>query len=510
MGWWHYLLLVNFYLVLFFVFYALFLRRETFFQLNRIYLVVASLLSFFIPLIQSSWVKSLFITRQVQYVIYSKSVIIYKIKPVERILNLGNILEVLYILVVLCLILRLFWQLIVLKQAIEKPQPSTAYSFFKKISLGNNLSHADIIAEHEQVHATQLHTVDVLIIEIVMIINWFNPVVYLYRFAIKYIHEFIADREVLESGTDKADYALLLLSQTFDTSSHGLTSNFYNNSLLKERIIMLQKNKSKRIALAKYGLSVPLFILMLILSSASVINSKTIAVINKTAGDVLSTPASTQAIESKLELHNLSASLKLLTKQEIVSAAEDTYTDQNRDDLQLTAVSNNLSAITNSENTGAPVVFVPVERQPEFPGGIDKFYEILRNNLHYPDEMRKSHIEGKVFIQFTVEEDGSVTGLKTLRAPGYGSVEETRRVMSSLPKWIPGYQNGHAVCVLYTLPIEFKLVNTNPADSTSARTFTISNNTEDIAAALKKQSNNPILAILSKVRNSVSRNITTP
>src|SRR3954468_12835715 len=100
MSWWHYLLLVNFYLVLFFVFYALLLRRETFFQLNRVYLVAASLLSFFIPLIQSSWVKGLFITRQVQYVIYNKSIIIYKIKPVESILNLGNILEVLYILVV--------------------------------------------------------------------------------------------------------------------------------------------------------------------------------------------------------------------------------------------------------------------------------------------------------------------------------------------------------------------------------------------------------------------------
>jgi hypothetical protein len=71
MTWWHYLLLVNFYLVFFFGFYALLLRRETFFQLNRIYLVAASLLSFIIPLIQADWVQNLFITQQVQQTIYT-------------------------------------------------------------------------------------------------------------------------------------------------------------------------------------------------------------------------------------------------------------------------------------------------------------------------------------------------------------------------------------------------------------------------------------------------------
>src|ERR1700750_952975 len=70
MTWWHYLILVNFYLVLFFGFYAFLLRKETFFQLNRIYLVAAAILSFCIPVIQASWVKNLFITQQVQQTIY--------------------------------------------------------------------------------------------------------------------------------------------------------------------------------------------------------------------------------------------------------------------------------------------------------------------------------------------------------------------------------------------------------------------------------------------------------
>ncbi len=491
MGWWHYILLVNIYLVLFFVFYALFLRRETFFQLNRIYLVTASLLSFLIPFIQSNWVKSLFITQQVQQAIYSKSVIIYSIKPAESVISLGNIFEVLYIAVVLYLTVRLLWQLIILNKSINTPNPSSAYSFFKKISVGNNLSNADIITEHEQVHVTQWHSLDVLIIEAVMIINWFNPVVYLYRFAIKYIHEFIADSEVLESGADKADYALLLLSQTFDTSTHGLTSNFYSNSLLKERIIMLQKSKSKRIALTKYGLSVPLFILMMILSSASINNSRAVAVINKTAGKVFSTPASPKAIKDEFQLDNLSASLKQLNKSEMVSAVEDAdYTDPGNDDMQLTAVRNNLPDITNvNNNTITQLTSTAIERQPQFPGGIDKFYDILRNNLRYPDEMKKSRIEGKVFVEFVVEKDGSVSGLKILRTPGYGSEEETERVLSSVPKWIPGSQNGRAVPVKYSLPIEFRLEDANPTDTTNAHTY-IPENTINIAALLKQQSGN--------------------
>ncbi|MFD2148468.1 M56 family metallopeptidase [Mucilaginibacter antarcticus] len=243
MTWWHYLLLVNFYLVLFFGFYVLFLRRETFFQLNRVYLVAAALLSFIIPVIEADWVKSLFITQEVQHTIYNMPVgipIIFA-PAVESGITLGQVLNVVYISVTLFLLIRLAWQLIVLKKAIEKPTPSAAYTFFKKISLGENMIHSKVINDHEQVHANQWHSIDVMIIETVMIINWFNPVVYLYRFAIKYIHEFIADSHVINAGTDKADYAMLLLTQSFDVQSHNLVNQFYNHSLLKKRIMMLQK-----------------------------------------------------------------------------------------------------------------------------------------------------------------------------------------------------------------------------------------------------------------------------
>src|SRR5687768_12309785 len=158
MSWWHYLLLVNFYLVVFFGFYALLLRKETFFQLNRVYLVAAAILSFVIPLIQADWVKNLFITQQVQQQIYNVPISTYAFTVTPAavdLLTIGEVLGMLYIGVALILVLKLMWQLVILKREIGKPDPSVAYSFFKKISLGNNTANHDIIDEHEQVHARQ-------------------------------------------------------------------------------------------------------------------------------------------------------------------------------------------------------------------------------------------------------------------------------------------------------------------------------------------------------------------
>lgn len=424
MSWWHYLLLVNFYLVLFFGFYTLLLRKETFFQLNRIYLVAAAVLSFAIPLIQADWVKNLFITQQVQQTIYNTPIntytynFTYNITPADDLLTIGEALGILYIVVASILVLKLMWELIILKKEIQKPDPSVAYSFFKKISLGNNTDNHDVIAEHEHVHARQWHTIDVLIIESIVIVNWFNPVVYLYRFAIKYIHEFIADNQVLQSGaTDKADYAMLLLTQTFDVPSNHLVSNFYNHSLLKQRIIMLQKNKSKRIALAKYGLSAPLFVLMLILSSATVNNSKALKNITTKAEDVLLVPAS--------------SSVAMLT-------------------------GNNQVDDDHSINLADTIKYI---QQPSFPGGGSALDQYMSRNVRYPAMDRENNIQGKVNLQFNVETDGSVTDIVAISGPSQTLKDAAIAAMKSSPKWIPGYKDRKLVKMPYTYEVSFTLSN---------------------------------------------------
>src|SRR6185437_7312664 len=179
MTWWQYLMLVNIYLLLFYGFYVLLLSRETFFHLNRVYLVAATLLSFFIPLIQSDWVKNLFITQKVQYTIYSSPILIYQFKAIpETNISIGQVLLCIYLGGVVFLTARFVWRLIALRRLLRQSQLTEPYSFFKKIRVQENLVNSDVITAHEYVHATQWHSADIMLMEVVTIVNWFNPVVY--------------------------------------------------------------------------------------------------------------------------------------------------------------------------------------------------------------------------------------------------------------------------------------------------------------------------------------------
>jgi len=455
MVWWQYLLLVNIYLLLFYGFYNLLLRRETFFQLNRVYLVSAALLSFLIPLIQAEWVKNLFITQQVKYTIYGSPIVIYQLNPIvaKAPVSIGQLLAALYLAGVLFLTLRFLWQLIRLN---NEPQADVAYSFFKKIRLNEQLSDSHVIATHEQVHAQQWHSADVLIIEAVMILNWFNPVVYFYRRAIKYTHEFIADSCTLKAGTDKADYALLLLTQTFNAPSQQLVSHFFNHSLLKQRIIMLQKNRSQRVALIKYGLSAPLFVLMLILSSATVNSSRAIKRVDKAALKVFALPANTFIITGKVNMmraDTLPRTKIAATNAEIKSAVEN--------EIKTARTKAALHTDTLPGGDGG-AVFAAVENEPLFPGGPGKLYEYLAKAMRYPDIDRENKTQGKVIVTFIVEKDGSISHVKALRGPSETLNAEAERVVSTSPNWVPGYQNGYAVRVQYTMPISFMLDDAEP------------------------------------------------
>ncbi len=101
--------------------------------------------------------------------------------------------------------------------------------------------------------------------------------------------------------------------------------------------------------------------------------------------------------------------------------------------------------------------FVAVENMPEFPGGEAALYKYLTKNLKYPDIAREQNIQGKVYVQFIVEKDGSITDPKAIRDIGGGCGDEAVRVVSGMPKWKPGNQRGRNVRVQFTLPVAFQL-----------------------------------------------------
>jgi hypothetical protein len=461
MSWWQYLLLVNLYLVLSYGFYYLLLRRETFFHLNRLYLVSTAILSFFIPVIHSDWVKNLFITQKVQHTLYTyaKPILIYRFKDIqEHNLTIGQVLVIIYAIGATILIARFILQLISLKKIIDEPEESAgAFSFFRSIKLGGNLDNLEIITAHEQAHANQWHTVDVLLIEAVAIINWFNPIVYLYRLEIKHIHEYIADRHALENGIDKAEYAMLLLSQTLKTP-HQLVTPFFNHSLLKQRIIMLQKSRSKYTALLKYGLSAPLFVLMMILASVTIGKTNVVKVIRNKAEHLFAkTVISFTPKAAAVKKHANHVVYPVIAEKPVVK--DSAYT---LNDLEP-APPIKPATVKHIEEP----VFITVEEEPQFKGGISAFYSFLSKNIHYPEGMLDKNVQGKELISVTVETDGSLSDIKVVKDLGCGAAKEVIRVLKLSPKWEPGYQNGNKVRVRYTIPISFNISKGPAPDTTS-------------------------------------------
>ena len=526
MNWWHYLLLANLYLALFYGFYLLLLRNETYFMLNRIYLVSAAILSFFIPMMQAEWVKNLFITQKVQQTIYYIDPgFVYQVSPTaESGFTVSQFFTAVYWLVTMLLLARLIYRFVKLKRYLQSAGTGNAFSFFGKVKVDENLPQQDVILQHEMVHVAQLHSADVLLFEILSILNWFNPVIYFYRKAIKYNHEFIADRDAINFGVDKSDYALLLLSQSMGIEPNTLTNSFFNQSLLKQRIMMLHKNPSRRAALLKYGLSAPLFAAMLVLTSATVSEQKTIriisdnissdATITEVADDITSqvsspvAPASTEKSMVKT-VSDLKGKVVNLNGEPLAGVAvaytkkhSGFITDKEGDfkinnyvegDLltfelagygiiaksfnnikgklpiivlqgNKTTVFNSVT-INNNPDKGDVVSFAAVEKLPSFPGGEAAFGNYLARSIRYPKQAKDENIQGRVIISFIVEKDGKLNDIKVLRDLGGGLGIEAVRVLSESPNWNPGIQNGKPVRVSYTMPVNFTLAGSTNSNN---------------------------------------------
>ena len=121
----------------------------------------------------------------------------------------------------------------------------------------------------------------------------------------------------------------------------------------------------------------------------------------------------------------------------------------------LTTVLAQKTVVSQKDQKEEP--FNVVEDMPAFPGGMEAMIQFLSSNITYPADAQKQKVDGRVLVNFVVEKDGSITEVKVLK-PGFPSLDaEAIRVVKAIPKWKPGYQNGRAVRVLFTLPINFSL-----------------------------------------------------
>jgi len=545
----HYLLQVNLYLIVFYGFYKLLLDKETYFTLNRFYLVSAGVLSLCIPFIRLEWLTEQKAAQQVYTTVKWDTVLQQAtiVSESHEGFNWVNLLVIIYCGGILFFLCRLILNLLAVKKLIINAREGSAFSFFGKKVIDLDLPQSKIIDSHEEAHIKQWHTLDILFFELVGIITWLNPIIYLYKKTIKNIHEFLADEHAAKFQGDKAEYAMLILSKSFGINPNALTSNFFDKSLIKKRIYMLHKERSKKTAVLKYGISIPLFAVFIVLSSATIRKNeklisltdqipleKPIELVQEMVAKPVEFTEPTKVVIKNVPVEKdwkdfykflgktieypkdaLTADLQgnalikfTLKNGKISDLSTNTDLGRGCDEEVMKAIlaykgfkevengkyalkvafrlDGSDSEIQNEEVgnikghktlsqlnvTGyapetAPTVtevekakvydFVSIEKIPEFPGGMQKFYEYIARNIKYPESAQDNNVQGKVFLSFTVEKDGDLSDIKITRGLGSGTDEEAVRVLEGSPKWIPGIQNGKPVRVKYNLNINFTL-----------------------------------------------------
>ncbi|MCF6214500.1 MAG: M56 family metallopeptidase [Flavobacteriaceae bacterium] len=258
-------------ITLFFLVYKIFLEKDTFFKSNRLFLISGIVLSFVIPLISITSYKEVISKNLSNFVVTNSS----NTTPIEATFDWNNLFSILFIIGLCIGIGYLFINLISLIKLLSQSDVKrfnnfkiittnkqiSPFSFFNYIVYNpSQFNEAELkqLLKHEQTHALELHTIDMLLAQILVCVQWFNPLAWLYKKAINQNLEYIADQSAKHTVTPK-NYSYLLLKTTSPNYQMALVNNFYN-SLLKKRIMMLHKNNSRRINQLKLALILPLLI----------------------------------------------------------------------------------------------------------------------------------------------------------------------------------------------------------------------------------------------------------
>ena len=488
-----YIIKVNISLILFYLCYKLVFQRDTFWLLRRMYLLLSILFSFAYPLISvEGWLKK---QEPIMTAIASIQLDEFIITPsgVEKvsIFTVENVLWVVFGLIALFLFLRVCVQLFsIIKRRIKGTKEElqgvsiirmnekiTPFSFFNWIFINpllHNRSETAEILEHEQTHARQWHSLDVIIGQIQTMLCWFNPAAWLMEREIRINLEFLADHQVLKSGFEPKNYQYHLIKLTYEPADSKLANQF-NVSPIKKRIKMMNSKKTKKTGLIKYALIIPVALTVLIVSNmqdmiaASKANAENTTV--KESNSVL-VSVSEPTVLTNVEFQQ--PPKKEEPKSKDVESATITVVSENEVNKLETVTVIGYGTQDNPVLENELKVFEVVEIPPAFPGGDKAMYQWLAQNIKYPVEAQKQKIEGRVIVQFIVDETGKVIFPKVVRRMDPILEAEALRIVSSMPDWIPGKQSGKAVNVRYVLPIQFKL--TGPTNSPKQETAKIDMN----------------------------------
>lgn len=429
-----YLLKSGLSLIMLYAVYWFFLSRDTFFKMNRAYLIISVFFSLLFPLLPISLP---FVYEEETYVVMLDTIVINSDSihsTLSSHLTTFQIISIIYLTGASIFLVRFLFQvgqllLMVRHYGISHHEGLnivfidrnySPFSFFGLIFINRKKLSGDTIQEildHEQIHIRQGHSLDLILFELMTIVQWFNPFVWFYRNSLKSVHEYLADEGVLLKGYNAINYQTLLLSLSTGIQVNDLTNNF-NHSLIKKRITMMTKSKSSFFARLKLLLVMPVAFLL---------------VVAFTASPMLKTMAQSNAAFPKSDTTLPSG-------------------------VKYTVVKDRKSGYFNNKPIKGDIYAIS-EITPEFPGGEEARVKYLASKIKYPDQARKEGKEGTVYIQFIVEKDGKISNGKVLRGFDEGCDKVALDAIMSMPNWEPGLEKGQAIRFQFNMPVKFSLGN---------------------------------------------------
>ncbi len=520
-------------LAVFYSFYWVLLRKDTHFVQNRIILVTSLILAFILPLINLN-------IEQPEPVIPTLNLNfdnpVSQISAITHAEEAGwgiwKFITIIYLVGAAFVFLRLVYQSIYM-QALSRLSKSEKhndftlvymekdiipFSYFNKIFIPESVSaeHGlQSIIDHERSHLKQMHFVDLFLVEVLTIIQWFNPFAWLYERSVKEVHEYLADHSVLSKGYNQGNYQALLVNQAMGGPVFTIANQF-NQSLIKKRIVMMTKMKSPRLAQLKSFLLLPVIAIVLMaynqpekaveVLKGSVPESTSLdkpvdppAIPQSSAKSNVSVTKSAEQIKIEgtvisFETNKELTGVNVVVKGTMVGTKTDAsgrysilvpdneavlvfsyigYESQaipvkweKRIDIMMReyALDINFSQpnylVTPDQSPGFTnsngEVFVAVEELPSYPGGTDALKKFIADNLKFPVDAKRAEITGMVLVTYVIDSDGKLINPK-IRGSLFPSMdEEALRVTRLIKGWQPAKQNGKPVACQVNMPVAFK------------------------------------------------------
>lgn len=464
----------------FYMAYRLLLSKETYLRTNRVVLLLMVSLSFVLPNVRLTFeqgrsviVDGIAGTYMLDDIIISSSSESVAMPIVTR----DDVVVWVYVAGVVFFVMRLMWSMLQLGRELQKGEKralengvtlvlteenTSPFSWLRYVSMSRRdyAECRDEVLMHELAHIHYGHSVDLMAMDIACCIQWFNPAMWLMRSELCAVHEYEADKAVLDSGINAKQYQILLIKKAAGSKWSSIANSF-NHSKLKNRITMMLRKESSGWARAKVLSALPIIGgAMIVFANVACVEGEDSENLghdnvlmednqdleqngNKSLKLSYENVASATPYEREKDGHVVACKYVLKTGEEVI-VRDGKY-----------EINSGEKVIVGSGNQGE--TFLIAEEMPVFPSGDDALRQYLATNVVYPQEAKDKKIEGRVFVSFVVDEEGDVVEVHAAREYNPVLDAEAMRVVGSMPKWTPGKQRGVPVRVSYTVPINFVL-----------------------------------------------------